>query len=113
MSENGSQEQVTIGLAVSDQAQLSSLRDWLRGTPGVAVSVVPGTPGVGEQGALDVLSVVAGSSGLVAAIKVLPEFIRSRRSSFRIETTVRGEKLILDATNVDEVLPILDRLLRD
>jgi len=57
--------------------------------------------------------VLAGSSGLVAAIKILPEFIRSRRSGFRIETTVRGEKFVLEATNVQDVLPIVERLLSD
>ena len=73
----------------------------------------PGVPGAGEQGALDVLTVLAAGGGLVSAIKVLPEFIRSRRSGFRIETTVRGEKLVLEASNVDDLLPVLERLLRD
>jgi membrane-associated two-gene conflict system component 1 (EACC1) len=113
MISSSSGERHEVELAVSDPAQLSSLRDWLRGQPDVSVAVTPGTPGPGEQGALDVLTVLAGSSGLVAAIKVLPEFIRSRRSGFRIEATVRGEKLVLDATNVDEVLPVLERLLGD
>ena len=49
----------------------------------------------------------------MAAIKILPEFIRSRRSGFRIETTVRGEKFILEATNVQDVLPLVERLLSD
>lgn len=66
-SGNGSDERYEIELAVSDQAQFPVLRDWLRGQPGVEVRVVAGTPGPGEQGTLDVLSVLAGSSGLVAA----------------------------------------------
>jgi hypothetical protein len=60
-----------------------------------------------------VLSVLVGSGGAVAAIRVLPDFIRSRRSGFRIETTVKGQPFVLDATNMDEVLPILERLLGD
>lgn len=108
-----------IELAVSDPSQLSSLRDWLREglrtQPGFEVTVVAGTPGPGELGVLDVVSVLAGSSGVavVAAIKTLPDFIRSRRSGFRIETTVHGRPFVLDATNVDDVMPILEQLLGD
>jgi Effector Associated Constant Component 1 len=113
VSENGSGEQheIELELGMSDQSQLASLRDWLRGQRSIAVAVSPGKPGPGEQGALDVATVLASSSGLVAMIKVLPDFIRSRRAGFRIETTVRGEKFTLDATNVEDVLPILERLL--
>jgi Effector Associated Constant Component 1 len=109
--EDGPHGPVMLELAVSEQSQLPVLREWLRGQQGVEVAVMPGTPGDGEQGALDILTVVAGSSGLVAAIKILPEFIRSRRSGFHIETTVRGKKLVIDASNVEDVLPLLERLL--
>jgi len=112
-SENSARDRHVVKVGVSDQSQLPSLRDWLLGQQGVEVVQTPGTPGTGEQGALDVLTVLAGSSGLVAAIKVLPEFIRSRRSGFRIEATVRGEKITLDATNVKDMMPILERLLDD
>jgi hypothetical protein len=83
----------------------------MRDQPGVDVAVTPGTPGPGELGVLDVLVVLAGSSGVVGAIRTLPAFIRSRRSGIRIETTVDGQPFVLDATNVDEVMPILERLL--
>jgi Effector Associated Constant Component 1 len=112
-SENTPRERHEIELAVSDQAQLLALHEWLRGQPDVEVMLTAGTPETGEQGALDVLTVLASSSGLVAAIKILPEFIRSRRSGFRIETTVRGERFILQATNVQDLLPIVERLLDD
>jgi hypothetical protein len=100
-----------ISIAVSDPSQLASLREWLRGTPQVTVGVTPGQPGPGEQGAVDVLTVLAGAPALIAAIKVLPEFIRSRRSGFRIETTVRGKKFVLDATNSEDLLAVVERLL--
>jgi Effector Associated Constant Component 1 len=103
-----------IGLAPSDPSQLPALRDWMRGLADIEVTMAAGTPEPGELGSLDVLSILAGSGGLlVTALKTLPDFIRARRSSFRIETTVRGEKLVLDASNVDEFLPILERLLDD
>jgi hypothetical protein len=102
-----------VELAVSDQSQLKALRDWMSGQPGIDVVVVPGTPGPGDLGVLDVLVVLAGSGGLVGAIRTLPDFIRSRRSGIRIETTVAGRPFVLDATNVEEVIPILERLIDD
>jgi hypothetical protein len=101
----------SIDLAVSDQSQVASLRSWLLELPGLAVTLAPTDPGPGELGGLDVLTVLAGSSGLVAAIKTLPDFIRSQRSGLRIETTVRGQPFVLDASNVDDLLPVLERLL--
>jgi len=100
-----------VVVSVSDPAQLRSLARWLESGHGVSVRQVPGVPGEGEQGVTDVLTMLASSAGLVASIKVLPEFIRSRRSGFRITTTVKGQPFVLDTTNVDEVLPILERLL--
>ncbi|MDO0933616.1 hypothetical protein QQY66_18715 [Streptomyces sp. DG2A-72] len=100
-----------IVLTVSDPSQFSSLRDWLRGQ-GIDVVVVPGTPGPGELGSLDVLVVLASSAGVVGAVKALPDFIRARRVGFRIETTVKEKPFVLEASNVDEeVLKIVERLL--
>jgi Effector Associated Constant Component 1 len=100
-----------ISLAISDQSQLSSLREWLRQTPQVIVGISPGQPGPGEQGAVDVLTIIASAPAVVTAIKVLPEYIRSRRSGFRIETTVRGKKFVLDATNSEDMLAVIERFL--
>jgi hypothetical protein len=103
-----------IDLVVSDPAELSSLRKWLEaGAPGTGIALRPGVPGVGEQGAIDILSVIAGSSVLVSAIQTLPEFLRSRRSEISITATVKGEPVTLTARNVAEVLPVLERLLDD
>jgi Effector Associated Constant Component 1 len=106
-----------LTLAVSDPPQLTALRQWLReGLPQVQVEILSGQPGPNELGAVDVISVLAGSSGLVAAVKMLPEFIRSRRSGFQIEAAVRGKKFTLRADNAasaQDLLPILDRLLDD
>jgi hypothetical protein len=60
---------------------------------------------------MDVLTIAASSSALIAAIKILPEFIRSRRSGFHIDVTVKGKSFTIDASNVGDVLPILERLL--
>jgi hypothetical protein len=107
----GREDSLRAELSVSDHSQLGSLQRFLGLCEGVRVIRVPGEPGAGEQGGLDVLTVLAGSSGLVAAIKVLPEFLRSRRTGLSITMTVRDTPFTLTATNADEVLPILERLL--
>jgi hypothetical protein len=101
-------------LTVSDPSQLRSL-EHLLGLAGPSVRVLraPGSPGPSEQGAVDVLVVLASSSGVVAAIKVLPEFLRSRKASLSITMTVKGKPFSITAANVDEVMPILERLLDD
>ncbi len=60
---------------------------------------------------MDVLTILGGSGALVTAIKILPEFIRSRRSGFHVEVTLKGKTFIVDASNVGDVLPILEKLL--
>jgi hypothetical protein len=102
-----------ITLAVSDQSEIASLRDWLREIPQVKVGTTLGKPGPGEQGAVDVLTILASAPALITAIKVLPEFIRSRRSGFRIETTVRGKKFVVEATNSEDFLTVIERLLNE
>jgi hypothetical protein len=103
----------TVQLAVSDPGELGSLRTRLTLVPAAEVVQVAGMPGPGEQGALDVLTVIAGSSGLVAAVRTLPEFLRSRRSGLWVTATVDGKQMTVVATNVDEVTPVLERLLDD
>jgi Effector Associated Constant Component 1 len=109
----GDNRRVNIGL--SDPAELSSLRNWLGLARGVDVRQISALPGNGELGSGDVLSViaVAGSSALVAAFRMLPEFLRSRRSSLSISVMTGKQKLIINLENVDEVMPLLDRLIDD
>lgn len=102
-----------VELAVSDPGQLSSLRDWLRSQPDVTVGLASREPAPGELGVEDVVTVLASSGGVVAAIKTLPEFIRSRSRKIRIEATICGRRFTLEATNVDDIIPIMERLLDD
>jgi hypothetical protein len=102
-----------VEFLVSDYSQIGSLYEWLRSAPGVQVDRIPGSPEPGEMGAVDVLTVLAGSSGVIAAIRVVPEFLRSRRSSISITVTVDSEKFSVTASNVKDVLPILERAIRD
>lgn len=98
---------------VSDPGQVPSLRDWLRAQPDVTVGLMSPEPASAELGVVDVVTVLASSGGMVTAIKTLPEFIRSRSRRIRIEATVRGRRFTLDATNIDDVIPIMERLLDD
>jgi hypothetical protein len=100
-----------VELRISDYAEIGSLQQWLEFAPDIRVLRIAGPLGLGDLGALDVLTVLAGSSSLVAALKMIPDFLRSRRAGLSIQTTVKGEPFILDATNVDQVMPILERLL--
>jgi hypothetical protein len=103
-----------VVLSISDQSQLGPLRDFLTLTaPGVRASVSSEFPGPGEQGALDMLVLVASSGGVLAAIRVIPEFLKARRTGISITAKVKGEPFTLTATNVDEVMPILERILDD
>ena len=102
-----------IEFILSDYAEIASLQEWLSSTPQVHVLRRVGSSRVGEQGALDVLAVVAGSSGLVAAFRMIPEFLKSRRTSLSITTTVKGRQFTMRASNVADVIPILERLLND
>jgi hypothetical protein len=99
-------------LSVSDQSHAMALRKFLPlAVPDAKVSLGAGIPEAGELGALDVIEVLASSSGLIAACRMLPEFLRSRRTTLSITATVRGEPLTFTATNLDEVLPVLEKLL--
>lgn len=89
-------------LSVSDHAQLRSLAEYLElAVPGIEVTRSGGRAGRGEQGALDVLMLVADSSVLVAAIKVLPEFLRSRKSGVSVTVTITGKRKQLTVTAED------------
>jgi hypothetical protein len=101
-----------LEFAISDQSQFGAFREFLRlAAPDADVQVTTMAPGPGEQGGLDVLVLVASSGGLLAAIRVLPEFLKARRTGISISMKVKGEPFELTASNIDEVMPVLERLL--
>jgi hypothetical protein len=101
-----------VDIGPNDHSQLAPLHEYLRlAAPGVRTTRASAQPSPGEQGALDILTLVASSGSLIAAIKVLPDFLRSRRSSVSITITAREKQLTLTATNIDEVMPVLEKLL--
>lgn len=98
-------------MTVSDQAELRSLREWLVAVPDTRVRQESGAPGEGEQGVLDYLTVLASSGGLIAAIRVLPAFLRARRPELKVTLRMGDKEFGIDATNVDDVLPVLEKLI--
>ncbi|MFF7940789.1 hypothetical protein ACFZC5_13840 [Nocardia gamkensis] len=103
----------SVEVSVSDPAELRSLREHLRRIPGVEVTQVAGGPGLGEQGAWDLLQVLAAGGGVLAVtIKTLPEFIRSRRSNVTVTLEFGGRSVIVSGENVD-AKAIVDKLFGD
>jgi membrane-associated two-gene conflict system component 1 (EACC1) len=103
-------ERDLVELSLSDYGQLHSLEDYLRLTaPSVVVTRVSGRPGHGEQGALDMLTVLADSTVLVALVKVLPEFLRSRKPGMSVDMKLPGKRLTVTADNAEDVLPVIDK----
>ncbi len=99
-------------LSVSDYAQLSSLMEYLHlAVPSVRVTRSAGHAMRGEQGALDVLMIAADSSVLVAVVRVLPEFLRSRKRGVTVTVTVKGKQKQLTVTSEDpgDVRQVIER----
>lgn len=110
MAEEKSRKNLKI--AVSDVSEFRALRAWLDRVPGIEVSVQADSPVPGRLGAWDTMTLLAGSGGTLAvALRALPEFIRSRRSNVSVTVTARGRKVTLDARNVDEVIPLIEKIL--
>ncbi|WP_433187444.1 effector-associated constant component EACC1 [Actinoallomurus sp. CA-150999] len=102
-----------VELAFSDPAEFLALRRWLERAPGVRVEQRAGTPLLGEQGAWDVLIVLASGSGvLAAALQTLPEFIRSRRANLIVTLKTEGKELTLEATNIAQAESLIESFLK-
>jgi hypothetical protein len=43
---------------------------------------------------------------------MLPEFLRSRRSALSVELTVADRTFTLTATNIDQIMPMVEQILR-
>jgi Effector Associated Constant Component 1 len=98
-------------LSVSDYAQLGQLMERLReGVPHLQMARIPGRPGRGEQGALDVLMIAADSSVLVAVIQVASSFLQTRKKGTSVTLTTKGKKVTLTGYNPEEVISILEQL---
>jgi len=101
---------VSIELMVSDPAELRSLRSLLERVPELEVVQRGSEPGPGEQGAWDFLQVIAASGGTLAvAVRVLPEFIRSRRTDVSVTVRKDGQEIVVTAANAEDALRLVDK----
>lgn len=100
-----------LALTVSDNAELRPLLQWLTDVPDTEVRRQAGVPSAGEQGALDYVTVIASSGGLIAAVRMLPAFLRARRPALKVTMRLGDKEFTVDATNVDDVLPVLEKLI--
>ena len=100
-------------LTLSDRSELRALRDFLSwAAPGVRVLQLPAArPAPGERAVLDQLTLLATSADVLTAVKLLPEFVMSRRTALSVTIIVEGTPVTLTAANLDEILPALTRLL--
>lgn len=48
---------------------------------------------------------------LTVAIRSLPEFLRSRRSNITVTVTIGDETRIINAANVADVMPLVEKAL--
>jgi len=103
----------SIQLFVSDPAEIGALHARLREVADVEVTRTPGQPGVGQQGVLDWVSVVGSSTALVAALQTIPSYLRARRSGMSVKTKINGKDFTLTLNNVEDVMPIIERLIQD
>jgi hypothetical protein len=105
---------MTVELSVSDHAQLTSLAQYLNlALPDVGMTRSAGRVKSGELGALDVLMLAADSSVLVAVVKVLPEFLRSRKPDIAVTVTVREKRkqLTVTAKDPNDVQALIEKFL--
>jgi hypothetical protein len=103
-----------VTITVSSPAELRPLRELLRGVRGADVTQVPGAPASGQLGATEVLQVIVPTAAVLAiVIRVIPEFIRSRRSSVTVTVERRGRTVTVTAENVTDPQGIINRLLDD
>jgi Effector Associated Constant Component 1 len=98
-------------ISISDPAHLGSLQGLLQwAAPGVRVLPVPAAAGPGELPAA-ALALTASTGGLAAAVKIVPEFLRSRPAGLSVTIEANGEAVTLTAATLDEGLPAVERLL--
>jgi hypothetical protein len=102
----------SIRVSVSNPAEIGALEERFRQVPGVQVGREAEAPGPGELGgAVDVVTAVASSGGLITLIRTIPGYLRARRSGLSLHTVIKGKPFTLTAENVDDVMPIIERLL--
>lgn len=77
-----------VRLSPSNPGVQRTLKEWIVSTGDVSATEQVEQPAPGEQGSIPLLIVTGGASAIIAAIKVLPDFIRSQRRPFSLHAEV-------------------------
>lgn len=86
----------------------------LRGVPGITVTAVSAPAVPGEQGAaLDLLMVTLSSGAVTAFLQIIKAMAESHGPKFSLKIRQGKNRLDLTADNVDEVIPVLRKLMND
>ena len=96
---------------VSDPSEVAALQKWLSRLPDTRAERRSRPPAEGHLGAADVVVAVAGSSGVVALARMLPDFLRARRASIEVKVRHKGRELEIAATNIDHASTLIRDLL--
>jgi hypothetical protein len=112
----GAEKKASVRLFLDSADSYHSLYTWLNRTRGVRVELLSKPPRCGEQGAaIECISVALGSGGIgMALAQTLKTWLESRQSSvkMRIRRSDGGQDVELDASNVNEIMPILERIFK-
>jgi hypothetical protein len=101
----------TLELRVSEPAELSALQRHL--TSGTQLRVYRTSTGIadGTLGSSDMLVVAAVSGTLVTALQIIPAFLRARRKNLSIAARYRDQSVTICIENIEDVMPILEKIL--
>ncbi|MDF6018819.1 hypothetical protein [Streptomyces sp. JH34] len=106
-----------VVLSVSEPADVGALYRRLSPLAGLEVSRMRSRPGEGQLGVVEVLQLLVPSAAvLTVAIRTLPAFIKSRRSSVTVTLTRGKRSVTVTVENSDDpqtVLEIASHLLGD
>jgi hypothetical protein len=102
----------TAELRVSEYAQLSALKEFLRQAAGDAeIAWSSSEPTTDELGALDWVTVLASSSVLAGVLAAVPRFLATRKPSLSVKIRIRDISIeISGASSVDEFEQILNKV---
>jgi hypothetical protein len=99
-------------LTLSDRSELRALRDFLGwAAPRVRVLQLPARPAPGERAVLDQLTLLAPGDDMLNAVKLLPEFLMSRRNAMSVTILIEGTPVTMTSANLSEILPAVTGLL--
>ncbi|MEV7808692.1 hypothetical protein AB0O28_37645 [Microbispora sp. NPDC088329] len=106
-----------VVLTVSEPADVGPLFRRLSSIPDATITRRRSGPDAGELGVAEVLQMLVPSSAVLAvAIRTLPVFIKSRRSSVTVTVTRGDRSVTLTGENLDDpqkILEITNHLLGD